>query len=192
MPTQSALAALQAGIEPDATAARARTKNRVEASLSLSDMRRLLLVEAAETGDVSILEGRRLELLGRAETTLARLARLNGVEPIELRDQLRTYSEISEELFAMVRDGKADPAEALKNSGRTETAVKMDAEDVAAEAEQQAELQIPEPVLAKFTEALSNFATPADREPALQVLQQAMGLSKPAAYAVATSLLFAE
>lgn len=190
MASASALAALQAGIEPDATVARQRTKGRQEASLSLSDMRRLLLIEAAETSDVSILEGRRLELLGRAETTLARLARLNGVEPIELRDQMRTTNEISEELFAMVRDGKADPAEALKNSSRTEQAVKMDAEDMAAAAEQQAQAVVPEQVLQRFNETIKSFASPADAEPALAALQGLMTLSPAGRYAIASSLIF--
>jgi hypothetical protein len=191
MPTQSALAALQAGIEPNATAARARTKGREVVNLSEADVRKLLVVAAA-AGDLSVMTGNRLERLGRAETTLRAMAQKEGVTPAELLAVLRDTAPITPALFAAVAAGDADPAEALANPSRTQEGVKLDQEEAAAAAEQQAELEIPEAVLTKFTEALSNFATPADREPALQVLQQAMGLSKPAAYAVATAVLFAE
>jgi hypothetical protein len=191
MPTQSALAALQAGIEPDASAARARTKGREVVNLSEADVRKLLTIAAAG-GDRSVMGGNRLERLGRAEATLRAMAQKEGVTPAELLAVLRDTAPITPALFEAVAAGDADPAEALASPGRTEQGVKLDQAEAAAAAEQQAELEIPEAVLAKFTEALSNFATPADREPALQVLQQAMGLSKPASYAIATAVLFAE
>jgi hypothetical protein len=47
-------------------------------------------------------------------------------------------------------------------------------------------------VLSKFNQTLETFASPGDRDPALQVLQQALALSKAASYAVASAVLFAE
>jgi len=195
MASASALAALQAGIEPDASTARARTKGRPEdqdANLSMADVRRLLLMHAAETGDVSALQGRKLEQLGVAEAALARMAKANGITPLEMRNALREAATIPQELVDAVAAGRADAADALANPGRAQEIADLDAADDAAAAEQQAQQQIPESVMAKFTEALDRFGSAADREPALQVLQQAVALSGPASYAVATALLFAE
>lgn len=191
MASASALAALQAGIEPDASAARARTKGRQEANLSEADVRKLLVVAAA-AGDRYVLGGNRLERLGRAEATLRAMALKESVTPAEMLQVLRDTAPITPELFAAVAAGDADPAEALANPSATEQGVKLDQEEAAAAAEQQAELAIPEPVLSKLNETLQSFGTAADREPALQVLQQALGLSKAAAYSVASALLFAE
>jgi hypothetical protein len=187
MASASALAALQAGIEPDATAARARTKGREVVNLSEADVRKLLVVAAAG-GDLSVMGGNRLERLGRAEATLRAMAQKEGVSPAELLQVLRDTAPITPELFQAVAAGSADPAEALAAPSRTEEGVKLDQ----AEAQQEAELQIPPQVLAKLNETLQSFGTAADREPALQVLQQALGLSKAAAYSVASALLFAE
>jgi len=195
MASASALAALQAGIEPDASTARARTKGRPEdqdANLSMADVRGLLLMHAAETGDVSALQGRKLEQLGVAEAALARMAKANGITPLEMRNALREAATIPQELVDAVAAGRADAADALANPGRAQEIADLDAADDAAAAEQQAQQQIPESVMAKFTEALDRFGSAADREPALQVLQQAVALSGPASYAVATALLFAE
>jgi len=195
MASASALAALQAGIEPDASTARARTKGRPEdqdANLSMADVRRLLLMHAAETGDVSALQGRKLEQLGVAEAALARMAKANGITPLEMRNALREAATIPQELVDAVAAGRADAADALANPGRAQEIADLDAADDAAAAEQQAQQLIPESVMAKFTEALDRFGSAADREPALQVLQQAVALSGPASYAVATALLFAE
>lgn len=195
MASASALAALQAGIEPDASVARAAVKGRPEeldASLSMADVRRLLLIHAAETGDVSALQGRKLEQLGVAEAALARMAKANGITPLEMRNALREAATIPPELVDAVAAGRADAADALKSPGRAQELADLDAADDAAAAEQQAQQQIPESVMAKFTETLQRFGSPADREPAMQVLQQALALSGPASYAIATALLFAE
>ena len=61
-----------------------------------------------------------------------------------------------------------------------------------ADAAQQASLEIPPAVLERFDQSIKSFANPGDREPALQVLQQALALSKAASYSVASALLFAE
>ena len=189
MASASALAALQAGIEPDATAARARTKGREVVNLSEADVRKLLTIAAAG-GDLSVMGGNRLERLGRAEATLRAMAQKEGVTPAELLAVLRDTAPINPELFTAVAAGNADPAEALANPSRTQEGVKLDQEEAAAAAEQQAQNVVPAQVLQRFNETIKSFASPADAEPALAALQSLMTLSPAGRYAIASSLIF--
>lgn len=189
MPTQSALAALQAGIEPDASQARARTKGREVANLSERDVRQLLVIAAAG-GDLSVMQGNRLERLGRAEQMLNTMAAKEGISPAQMIEVLRQTAPITPELFDAIAAGKADPAEALASPGRTEEGVQLDQQEAQATAAELAQAAIPDQVLSRFNETIKSFGTAADREPALTALGGLMNLTPAARYAIASALIF--
>lgn len=190
MPTQSALAALGKGLDIGSyDQAQSLRNGPEEAVLSQADTRRLLLIEAAQSGDLSAMSGRKLEQLGRAETVLQRFAQAAGKSPIQLRNELRQAADVPQELFDAAARGQADPADVLANPGRTPELVALDQADTQATTEQQVEQQIPEAVAAKLDEMIQRFGSPTDRQPALQVLSQAMTLSPAAKYSMASALL---
>ena len=79
MASPSALSQISAGLNPDALNQRWVASGQSQpATLSEADVRRLLLIGAAESGDTSRLQGRRLERLGRAETILKTLRAPTG------------------------------------------------------------------------------------------------------------------
>jgi hypothetical protein len=189
MASASALAALQAGINPDASAARAAVKGRDVANLSDRDVRQLLVI-AATGGDLSVMQGNRLERLGRAEQALNTMAAKEGISPAQMIEVLRQTAPITPELFDAIAAGKADPAEALANSGRTEDGVQLDQQEAQATAAELAQAAIPDQVLSRFNETIKSFGTAADREPALTALGGLMNLTPAARYAIASSLIF--
>lgn len=188
MATQAALDLLGQGIESSASDARARTKGREVLNLSEADVRKLLVIAAA-SGDLTVLEGNRLERLGRAEATLADLARRNDVEALEMLHALQETSGISPELFEAVRDGKAVPADALAAPGRTEQVVEADAEEAQAAAEEEVKSAVPEHMLEKLAEVHRAFADPSELDSAFQLLGAAVKLSPGGRYALASALL---
>jgi hypothetical protein len=191
MASASALAALQKGLDvPSYDQAQSLKVGPEAATLNQADTRRLLLIEAAESGDLAVLQGRKLEQLGRAETVLQRLAKEAGVSPLEMRNTLRQAAEIDQQLFDAVAAGQADPAEALAQPGRTAELVAMDQADNQAAAEQQAQAVIPDAVLTRFNETIRSFGSAGDAEPALAALQGLMTLSPAGRYAIASSLIF--
>jgi len=192
MARQAALDAISQGLSISSYDQAKLLKGEVDVSLNMDDVRRLLLIEAAETGDVRSLTGRRLEMLGRAESVLTRLARLNGTTPIELLHQLRDAAPISEDLFSAVAAGRAEAADALAKPGRTEQLAEMDAQDQQVAAAEQVQSAIPDPLLTKLAETISAFGSDSDVQPSVSVLAAAMGLSKAGRYAVASALLFDE
>jgi hypothetical protein len=192
MARQAALDAISQGLSISSYDQAKLLKGEVDVSLNMGDVRRLLLIEAAETGDVRSLTGRRLEMLGRAESVLTRLARLNGTTPIELLHQLREAAPISEDLFSAVAAGRAEAADALAKPGRTEQLAEMDAQDQQVAAAEQVQSAIPDPLLTKLAETISAFGSDSDVQPSVSVLTAAMGLSKAGRYAVASALLFDE
>jgi hypothetical protein len=192
MARQAALDAISQGLSISSYDQAKLLKGEVDVSLNMGDVRRLLLIEAAETGDVRSLTGRRLEMLGRAESVLTRLARLNGTTPIELLHQLRDAAPISEDLFSAVAAGRAEAADALAKPGRTEQLAEMDAQDQQVAAAEQVQSAIPDPLLTKLAETISAFGSDSDVQPSVSVLAAAMGLSKAGRYAVASALLFDE
>jgi len=192
MARQAALDAISQGLSISSYDQAKLLKGEVDVSLNMGDVRRLLLIEAAETGDVRSLTGRRLEMLGRTESVLTRLARLNGTTPIELLHQLRDAAPISEDLFSAVAAGRAEAADALAKPGRTEQLAEMDAQDQQVAAAEQVQSAIPDPLLTKLAETISAFGSDSDIQPSVSVLAAAMGLSKAGRYAVASALLFDE
>lgn len=115
MPSARALEMISAGIG-DASEARARTKGRQEqATLGQADIRKLLTIAAHESGDTAALGGTKLEQLGRAEAELQKLARINKVTPLEMRNLLRETPELTEEVFTEIAAGRIDPTGALEN-----------------------------------------------------------------------------
>lgn len=188
MATQAALDLLGQGIEPSASAARATTKGREVLNLSEADVRKLLTIAAA-SGDLSVMQGNRLQRLGRAEATLADLARRNDLEQLDMLHVLRETAPISPELFQQIQEGKADPAEALSAPGKTQQAVEADAEEAKAAAEQEVQSAIPQPMLEKLAEVHRAFADPRELDAAVALLATAVKLSPGGRYAVASALL---
>lgn len=187
MPTQSALDKLGAGLAISAFDQAQQLKGAVDTGLKADDVRKLLTIAAAE-GDTSVMAGNRLQQLGKAEVTLEALAKKEGISTAQMLGVLRQTAPISQELFDSISRGEADPVDALAQPDAVQQAVQAQTADAA----QQAALEIPPAVLERFDQAIKSFASPGDREPALQVLQQALALSKAASYSVASALLFAE
>lgn len=187
MPTQSALDKLGAGLAVSAFGQAQQLKGAVDTGLKADDVRKLLTIAAAEN-DVSVMAGNRLQQLGTAEVTLEALAKKEGITNAQMLGVLRQTAPVSQELFNAVAAGKSDPVDALAQLGAAEEPVQAQTSDAA----QQAVLEIPPAVLERFNQAIKSFANHGDREPAMQVLQQALALSKAASYSVASALLFTE